>query len=63
LNVGRYCDVDAFLDEALSSWKKSEARRPDLKRAQAPAASIRELREGGTLGGLTIKDLVAEGRR
>jgi hypothetical protein len=34
-----------------------------LKKAQAAAASIRELRKGVTLGGLKIKDLVAEGQR
>ena len=62
LKSGRYHDVDEFLDEALSAWKTSEARRYDLKRAQA-AASIRDLRKGVTLGGLKIKDLVAEGRR
>jgi Arc/MetJ-type ribon-helix-helix transcriptional regulator len=63
LNSGRYHDVDEFLDEALSAWKTSEARRYDLKKAQAAAASIRELRKGVTLGGLKIKDLVTEGRR
>jgi Arc/MetJ-type ribon-helix-helix transcriptional regulator len=63
LKSGRYRDVDEFLDEALSAWKTSEAGRYDLKKAQAAAASIRELRKGVTLGGLKIKDLVAEGRR
>jgi Arc/MetJ-type ribon-helix-helix transcriptional regulator len=54
LRSGRYHDVDEFLDEALSAWKKSAARRCDLKKAQT-AASIRKLREGVTLGGLTLK--------
>jgi len=63
LRSGRYHDVDEFLDEALSAWKKSAARHCDLKKAQAAAASIRKLREGVTLGGLKIKDLLAEGRR
>jgi len=35
LSSGRYHDVDAFLDEALSTWRTSEDRRHDLKRAQA----------------------------
>ena len=63
LKSGRYRDVDEFLDEALSAWKTSEAGRYDLKKAQAAAASIRELRKGVTLGGLKIRDLVAEGQR
>jgi Arc/MetJ-type ribon-helix-helix transcriptional regulator len=63
LNSGRYHNVDEFLDEALSAWKTSEARRYDLKKAQAAAASICELRKGVTLGGLKIKDLAAEGQR
>jgi len=63
LSPGRYRNVDEFLDEALSAWKNSEAQRYDLQKARAAAASIRELRKGVTLGGLKIKDLVAEGRR
>ena len=35
----------------------------DKKRAQAAAARIRELRQGVTLGGLTIRYLIDEGRR
>ena len=62
INSGRYRSVDEFLDEALSAWK-GEAQRYDLQKAQAAAASIRELRKGVTLGGFKIKDLVAEGRR
>jgi Arc/MetJ-type ribon-helix-helix transcriptional regulator len=63
LRTGRYRDADEFLDEALSAWKKNEAESFDLQKAQAAAASIRELRKGVTLGGLKIKDLIAEGRR
>jgi Arc/MetJ-type ribon-helix-helix transcriptional regulator len=63
LRSGRYRDADEFLDEALSAWKKSESQGRDLKKSQAAAQSIRELRKGVTLGNLKIKDLVAEGRR
>jgi hypothetical protein len=35
----------------------------DKVRAQAAAARIRELRKGVRLGGLTIKELINEGRR
>jgi Arc/MetJ-type ribon-helix-helix transcriptional regulator len=64
INSGHYQSVDEFLDEALSAWKSGAAQqRYDLQTARAAAASIRELRKGITLGGLKIKDLVAEGRR
>jgi hypothetical protein len=35
----------------------------DLERAQAAAERIRELRKGVTPGGLTIRELIDEGRR
>ena len=35
----------------------------DKVRAQAAAARIRQLRKGVTLGGLTLKQLINEGRR
>jgi hypothetical protein len=54
--------VDEFLDEVLSAWKNSDAPCYDLQKARVAAASIHELRKGVTLGGLKIKDLVAEGR-
>lgn len=40
------------------------ATRPalDKERAQAAGARIRELRKGVTLGGLTIRELIDEGR-
>jgi Arc/MetJ-type ribon-helix-helix transcriptional regulator len=63
LQSGRYQNVDEFLDEALSAWKHDQPLSFNLQRAQAAAASIRELRVGLTLGGLTIKELVEEGRR
>jgi hypothetical protein len=34
----------------------------DKERAQAAGARIRELRKGVTLGGLTIRELIDEGR-
>ena len=35
----------------------------DRERARAAALLIRDMRRGVTLGGLKIKDLIAEGRR
>lgn len=62
LRSGRYQNVDEFLNEALSAWKKGESQEFDLQKAQAAAASIRQLRQGVTLGGLKLKDLIVEGR-
>lgn len=35
----------------------------ECRRARAAAAGIREMRKGVTLGGISIKDLINEGRR
>ena len=42
----------------------ADIRRPtfDKERARAAADRIRELRKGVTLGGLTIRELIDEGR-
>lgn len=61
LRSGRYHTVDDFLDDALAAWK--EDSEFDLQKAQAAGARIRELRQGITLGGLKLQDLIAEGRR
>ena len=52
----------SLLEEAVGL--PAGANRPvfDKKRAQAAAARIRELRQGVTLGGLTIRELIDEGR-
>lgn len=62
LRSGRYRNVDEFLDEALTAWKRDETHTFDRQRAFAAGARIREARKGVTLGGLKIKDLISEGR-
>jgi hypothetical protein len=54
--------VASLLEEA--AHLSADANRPpfDRERAQAAGARIRELREGVTLGGLTIRELIDEGR-
>jgi Arc/MetJ-type ribon-helix-helix transcriptional regulator len=61
---GRYRNVDEFLDEAFAAWRTMD-NKPQFhkEKALAAAARIRELRKGVSLGGVTIKDLVNEGRR
>ncbi len=61
---GRYRSVDEFLDDAFAAWRTSDNKpKFDREKARAAADRIRELRKGVSLGGLTIKDLVNEGRR
>jgi hypothetical protein len=57
--------VEAHAAHLLEDAVQHPAERPplaDLERAQAAAARIRDLRKGVTLGGLTIRDLIDEGR-
>jgi hypothetical protein len=61
---GRAIEAHAasLLEEAVHL--PADANRPtfDKERAQAAGARIRELRKGVTLGGLTIRELIDEGR-
>jgi hypothetical protein len=51
----------SLLEEAVNL--PAATNRPfDKERAQAAGARIRELRQGVTLGGLTIRGLIDEGR-
>jgi len=52
----------SLLEEAVRL--PADAHRPafDKERAQAAGARIRELSKGVTLGGLTIRELIDEGR-
>jgi hypothetical protein len=54
--------VASLLEEA--AHLSGDANRPlfDKERALAAGARIRELRQGVTLGGLTIRELIDEGR-
>lgn len=53
--------LEAFAEEVLR--ERSRARsRPPLTRSQIAGQRIRELRKGVTLGGLSIKELIEEGR-
>jgi hypothetical protein len=69
--LGRQAAVHGSATEAYAASVLEEAvnlpagtNRPsfDKERAQAAGARIRELRKGVTLGGLTIRELIDEGR-
>jgi len=51
----------SLLEEAVHLPSASHPA-PDKERAQAAGARIRELRKGVTLGGLTVRELIDEGR-
>jgi hypothetical protein len=52
----------SLLEEAVQLPSGANGAAFDKERAQAAAARIRELRRGVTLGGLTIRELIDEGR-
>ncbi len=52
----------SLLEEAVRLPAASNRPAFDKERAQAAGARIRELRKGVTLGGLTIRELIEEGR-
>jgi hypothetical protein len=55
-----YNSVEEVL--ALESIRQREAFRADARRSQIAGQRIRELRKGVTLGGISIKELIEEGR-
>jgi hypothetical protein len=52
----------SLLEEAVHLPAGANGPAFNKERAQAAAARIRELRKGVTLGGLTIRQLIDEGR-
>lgn len=61
---GRALEVHAanLLEEALHFPSGTHQPAFDRERAQAAGARIRELSKGATLGDLTIRELIDEGR-
>jgi hypothetical protein len=53
--------LEAFAEEVLRERSRAVSR-PPLMRSQIAGQRIRELRRGVTLGGLSIKELIDEGR-
>jgi hypothetical protein len=52
----------SLLEDAVHLPADTNASAFDKERARAAGARIRELRKGVTLGGLTIRELIDEGR-
>ena len=53
--------LEAYAELVLRE-RSGETSRPPLTRSQLAGQRIRELRRGVTLGGISIKELIEEGR-
>ena len=62
LQSGAFRDAEDVILSALQSYATQPAPTFDRQRALAAGARIRELSQGLTLGGLTIRELIDEGR-
>lgn len=62
LQSGAFVDAEDVILRALQSFTPETEPVLDKQRALAAGARIRELSKGLTLGGLTIRELIDEGR-
>jgi deoxyribodipyrimidine photolyase len=62
LQSGAFVDAEDVILRALRSFAPETGPVFDKQRALAAGARIRELSKGLTLGGLTIRELIDEGR-
>jgi hypothetical protein len=62
LQSGAFMDAEDVILRALQSFAPESEPVFDKQRALAAGARIRELSKGLTLGGLTIRELIDEGR-
>lgn len=53
--------LEAYVEHVLRE-RSGAVSRPPLTRSQTAGQRIRELRKGVTLGGISIKELIEEGR-
>lgn len=53
--------IEAYVEQVLRE-RVRELDRPALTRSQIAGERIRELRKGVTLGGISVKELIEEGR-
>jgi deoxyribodipyrimidine photolyase len=63
LESGAYSDAEDVILRALQSFAPETGPAFDKQRALAAGARIRELSNELSLGGLTIRELIDEGRR
>jgi Arc/MetJ-type ribon-helix-helix transcriptional regulator len=64
LKSGHYKDAEEVIQRALQTLHAARQTSPGkVNECQEAAARIRELRQGVTLGGLTIKELMHAGHK
>jgi Arc/MetJ-type ribon-helix-helix transcriptional regulator len=64
LKRGHYKDAEEVIQRALQTLHAThQASLSQVSECQEAAACIRELRQGVTLGGLKIQDLIHEGHK
>jgi Arc/MetJ-type ribon-helix-helix transcriptional regulator len=64
LQRGHYKDAEEVIQRALQTLHATHQAAPSqVSECQEAAARIRELRQGVTLGGLKIQDLIHEGHK
>jgi Arc/MetJ-type ribon-helix-helix transcriptional regulator len=64
LKSGHYKDAEEVIQRALQTLHAIHQATPSkVQECQEAAARIRELRQGMTLGGLNIRDLIYEGHK
>ena len=63
LRSGRYHSPEEVVSRALETLVEKESSTADRWTATQAVARIRELRKGVRLNGLTMKDLIDEGRK
>jgi Arc/MetJ-type ribon-helix-helix transcriptional regulator len=64
LKRGHYKDAEEVIQRALQTLHAiHQATLSKVQECQEAAARIPELRQGVTLGGLKVKDLIHEGRK
>lgn len=64
LRRGYYTDAEDVIQQALHTLGAAHQAAPNqVQKCQEAAARIRELRQGVTLGGLKIKELIHEGHK
>ena len=62
METGKYHSVDEVLDSALEGMRQREGINPSLERSRLAGERIREFRQGTTLGGISIRELIEDGR-
>ena len=62
METGKYHSVNEVLDSALEGMREREGFGRSLEQSRLAGQRIREFRKGTTLGGISIRELIEDGR-